>query len=76
MKRITEFNDPVAQPIFCRWPIATTSDGKHMFCGDPVSVHDGSWCDQHAKIGRENWPPSNRRKPKAPISLQSWTARA
>lgn len=60
--RITEFTDPIAEPTQCRWPVDQAPSGEHLFCGRPVSIHGGSWCDEHAKRGRESWPPTGRRR--------------
>lgn len=39
----------ILQPHECRWPGATSPDGRTLFCAEECEGHD-SYCSHHAKI--------------------------
>lgn len=41
----------------CRWPRGRGADGHETYCGCQKSEHGGSYCDAHARIAFNVWPP-------------------
>lgn len=52
----------------CRYPVGRGADGHETYCGCQKSEHGGSYCDAHAQLTHNEWPPRTP-APKLPTRL-------